>query len=107
MKTLTSVVVLALVLVLPAFSVDDLKPHTVIPKEGLVPNEQTAIAIAVAIWIPIYGQQNIDKQKPFKAWLKDGVWHVAGNLPKNMVGGVAIAEIQKTDAKVIRVSHGK
>jgi len=47
---LTSVFVLALVLVLPAFGVDDLKPHAVMPKEGLVPNEQNAIAIAVAIW---------------------------------------------------------
>src|SRR4051812_11130494 len=29
------------------------------PKYGYVPNEATAIAIAVAVWIPIYGEGSI------------------------------------------------
>ena len=107
MKMHTLLLALAILLTLPAIGANDPKPHSVTPKDGFVPNEQTAIAIAVAIWTPIYTQENIERQKPYKAWLKDGVWHVAGNLPKNMVGGVAIAEIQKSDAKVLRVSHGK
>jgi len=44
------------------------------PKAGFVPDEKTAIAIAVAVWTPIYGEKNIQKEKPFKAVLKDGVW---------------------------------
>jgi hypothetical protein len=90
-----------------SFGADEQKPHSATPKDGFVPNEETAIQIAVVVWTPIYGKENIERQKPYKAWLKDGVWHVAGNLPKNMAGGVAIAEIQKSDAKILRVRHGK
>lgn len=94
---------------LSSFGADDAKPHSATPKDGFVPNEQAAIQIAVAVWTPIYGKDNIERQKPYKTWLKDGIWHVAGHLPKdmNIKGGVAIAEIQKLDAKIVRVSHGK
>ena len=107
MKTLAFILFTGLFAALSSFGADDSKPHSATPKDGFVPNEQTAIQIAVAVWTPIYGKENIERQKPYKAWLKDGIWHVAGHLPKNMVGGVAIAEIQKSDAKIVRVSHGK
>jgi hypothetical protein len=83
------------------------KEHNYKPKEGYVPDEKTAIKIAKAVWIPIYGEKQIQDEKPFKARLKNGVWIVTGTLPIGMVGGVAIAEISKDDARVIRVSHGK
>ena len=67
--------------------------HNFKPKAGYVPDEKTAIAIAVAVWLPIYGEKQIESEKPFNAFLKDGVWHVAGTLPKNVPGGVAVAEI--------------
>lgn len=107
MKTLSTIMFTGLFATLLSFGADEAKPHSAKPKNGFVPNEETAIQIAVAVWTPIYGKENIERQKPYKAWLKDGIWHVAGHLPKNMVGGVAIAEIQKSDAKIVRVSHGK
>jgi hypothetical protein len=81
--------------------------HNFKPKAGYVPDEKTAIAIAVAVWLPIYGEKQIESEKPFNAILKDGVWHVAGTLPKEVSGGVAIAEISKEDARILRISHGK
>ena len=43
-----------------------------------------------------------------KAKLENGIWHVSGSLPKGSVkGGVAVAEISKSDGRIIRVSHGK
>lgn len=81
-----------LLVIASSFGADEAKPHQATPKDGFVPNKETAIQIAVAVWTPIYGKENIERQKPYEAKLKDGVWHVAGNLPKNMVGGVAIAE---------------
>src|SRR5258705_11867230 len=81
--------------------------HNFKPKEGYVPNAETAISIAVAIWNPIYGKEQIDEEKPYKANLVKGVWIVEGSLPKGYKGGVAIAEIQKEDGKIIRVSHGE
>jgi hypothetical protein len=77
------------------------------PKDGYVPDAETAIAVAVAIWNPIYGKKQIEKEKPFKASLSNGVWRVRGSLPEGWVGGVAIAEISKDDCKVLRVIHEK
>jgi hypothetical protein len=83
-------------------------PHNFIPKDGYVPNAEAAIAIAVAVWNPIYGADNISRQKPFHATLRsDGVWVVEGSLPKGWVGGVALAEISKIDGHILRVSHGQ
>ena len=82
------------------------------PAAGYVPDEETAISIAIAVWNPIYGKENIGNQKPYTAVLKDGVWYVRGSLPKpagggRMAGGVAEAEISKEDGRIIRVIHGK
>lgn len=72
-----------------------------------VPDQATAIQIAVAVWNPIYGKEKIQKEKPYKAKLRDGVWYVSGSLPKGWVGGVAEAEITKDDGRIIRISHSK
>ncbi len=72
-----------------------------------VPDQATAIQIAVAVWNPIYGKEKIQKEKPYKAKLRDGVWYVSGSLPKGWIGGVAEAEITKDDGRITRISHGK
>ncbi len=77
------------------------------PKDGYVPDEQTAIAIAVAVWKPIYGKDKIEGEKPFKAQLKNGIWTVTGSLPEGFDGGVAEADIAKDDGRILRVIHGK
>lgn len=81
--------------------------HNYIPPQGYVPDAETAITIAVAVWIPIYGEAQIAQEKPYTAVLLNGIWTVQGSLPKEMLGGVAIAEISKIDGRVIRVSHGR
>jgi len=71
-----------------------------------VPNGQTAIKIAEAIWLPIFGE-SIYKEKPFKAILiKDRIWYVHGTL-HTAIGGTVNIEIQKSDCKILSVSHGK
>lgn len=77
------------------------------PKDGYVPDEKTAIAIAIAVWNPIYGKEKIEGEKPFRANLKNGVWMVTGSLPKGMNGGVAEADISKDDGRILRIIHGK
>lgn len=81
--------------------------HSYVPVAGFVPDEQTAITIAEAILAPIYGADRIKSERPFTATLKDGIWTVVGSLPRGTLGGVAIAEIAKSDGRVQRVSHGK
>jgi len=82
--------------------------HNYKPAAGYVPNEETAIKIAVAVWIPIYGKIQIEKGKPYKAVLRNGIWYVSSSLPADhVIGGVAEAEISKDDGRILRISHGK
>jgi hypothetical protein len=74
-------------------------------KIGYVPDEQTAISIAVALWIPIYGKEQIEKEKPYKAVLKNGVRTVTGTLPEGYDGGTAVAEISQDTGCIERVIH--
>jgi hypothetical protein len=75
------------------------------PTKGYVPDEQTAISIAVAVWAPIYGRKQIESEKPYKASLKEGIWTVTGTLPEGYVGGTAIAEISQESGCIVRVIH--
>ena len=79
-----------------------------VPPEGFVPDSLTAARIAEAIWIPIYGEQRILAQRPYRATLRDSVWTVEGSMqPPYSFGGVAIAEVAKADGRILRVSHGR
>ncbi|MFZ4798968.1 MAG: YbbC/YhhH family protein [Bacteroidia bacterium] len=72
-----------------------------------VPDEKTAIKVAEAIFIPIFGDKVL-KERPFKAKLMDDeIWLVEGSLPRGAVGGVATMEIQKSDCKILTVYHTK
>jgi hypothetical protein len=77
------------------------------PKNGYVPDEQTAISIAVAVWIPIYGKEQMEGEKPYKATLKNGVWTVAGSLPEGYVGGTAEAQISQDSGCILKIIHYK
>lgn len=75
--------------------------------KNYVPDKETAIRIAEAIWVPIYGEK-IYNQKPYIVTLVDSsIWVVTGTLPENKRGGVAYIEIQKNDCKILKVTHGK
>ncbi|MBN2007788.1 YbbC/YhhH family protein [candidate division KSB1 bacterium] len=77
------------------------------PKDGFVPDKDTALKIAEVIWLPIYGKSIYDS-KPFTAKLKnDSVWIVEGTLPDDWDGGVPYIEIQKSDCKILKVYHSK
>ena len=46
------------------------------PKNGFVPNPATAIKIAEAVLIPVYGKEKIESDRPFKAKLEGGAWTI-------------------------------
>jgi NTF2 fold immunity protein len=86
------------------------------PKDGYVPDSTTAVKIAEAVLLPVYGKKQIDSEEPFNAKLKDGVWTVSGTLrcpdgrggiSNECDGGVAIVQISKIDAHVISMIHVK
>jgi hypothetical protein len=87
--------------------------HNFRPKHGYVPDAETAIKIAVAVWEPLYGAGHIAGEKPYRARLNNGKWIVEGSLPKSdpeadyVKGGVAIAEITRRDGRILRITHEK
>jgi NTF2 fold immunity protein of polymorphic toxin system component len=76
------------------------------PEAGYVPDAETAMRIAEAVWLPIYGAAVLEK-RPWSARLENDVWVVEGSLPRVMPGGVPIARISKRTGEILRVSHGK
>jgi hypothetical protein len=77
------------------------------PPRGYVPDERTAVAIAEAVLMPIFGAGQIAQERPFHAVLHGNVWEVAGSLPPGWDGGVAFVQINKDDGRILRVTHGK
>ncbi|WP_081026139.1 YbbC/YhhH family protein [Ralstonia solanacearum] len=78
-----------------------------LPENGVIPDEQTAKKVAEAILIPIYGQEAIEKQKPFRVVLLGDIWVITGYFPPDKLGGVFRIEIAKQDGRVIQVMHEK
>ena len=79
-----------------------------VPSNGYVPDPATAVQIAEAVLIPVYGRATIDVERPFRATLKQGVWTVSGTLNcTNCDGGVAIVRLAKADGRVLSMIHGK
>src|SRR5215469_10540523 len=50
------------------------------PARGYVPDAATAVKIAEAVLIPVYGEEKIVSERPFKAKLDGDVWTVEGTL---------------------------
>lgn len=73
------------------------------PKDGCVPNSETAVKIAEAVLVGIHGKRILKSERPFIAELKDSIWVVHGTLGRGKMGGVTYVEIQKLDGKILNV----
>ena len=95
------------------YAVDDMKPSPAnigkgyIPKGGFVPDDATAIKIALAVLTPIYGADVLESEHPFKATLRRDVWTVRGTVPQGYVGGAAEIRISKSTGTILWVIHFK
>ncbi|SRR6266498_3388177 len=99
--------VLATLLVALASIAQQPSQRSYIPPNGFVPDSATAVRIAVAVWIPIYGEHQIISKHPFVAKLDKDVWTVTGTLPAGYQGGTAIARIARRDGRILFVIHGQ
>jgi hypothetical protein len=78
------------------------------PEGGFVPDEKTAIAIAEAVLVPVYGHKQITSEEPFLTSLNADTWSVHGSMPKGFnKGGVAEVDISKSKGCILRMAHGK
>lgn len=78
-----------------------------LPSKGIVPDEGTAVKVAEAIFLPVFGQEEVTEFLPYHAQLRDGVWTVYGTLKPNSRGGTPQLRIQKKDGKVLEVWHSQ
>lgn len=90
----------------PNLMIDYPREKTSYPRDGYVPNEETAAKIAESVWLSIYGNKIYD-QKPYHVKLfKDSIWVVNGNVPSGTFGENAHIEIRKKDGKILTVYMG-
>lgn len=114
--TVTIIVVLFLILVLikTRTSVDESKiiekyaiEGVHLPFDGVIPDCDTAIAVAMPVWTSLYGEENLAFNASYEGVYDKqmGVWHIYGILREGYMGGVPHILIQKHDGKVIAVWH--
>ena len=85
-----------------------------LPPSGYVPDAATAIAIARAVLIPIYGEKTIRSEEPLVATRDGSAWLVNGTLPCQReyehtpcLGGTAFVKLSAEDGQIMFVTHGK
>ena len=78
-----------------------------VPVEGYVPDSVTAIRIAKAVLIPIYGEEQINSEEPFGATLKDDIWTVNGHFQQRTNYGYALVRLSKRDGAILALMHFK
>ena len=88
---------------------DGVDPNGVynIPR-GIIVDDTTAVEYAKLVLFPIYGKAFIEKERPYSVKLLNGnIWCITGSLPANTEGGVFSILINKTDGRVLKISHSK
>ncbi|MBV8800189.1 MAG: YbbC/YhhH family protein [Alphaproteobacteria bacterium] len=78
-----------------------------IPRNGFVPDARTAIKIAEAVLMPIYGEKTILRERPFHASLDGNHWVITGSLHPGETGGVAVVRLDRADGHIFNVQHGR
>jgi hypothetical protein len=75
-----------------------------VPTAGCVPNAETAIRIAEALWSPIFGDEIVESQRPFHAELMNETWTVRGSRPVPTERSL-IAQIEKNDGRILKLGQ--
>lgn len=80
---------------------------TVLPAAGVIPDAETAEAIALAVAIPIWGKDKVTSELPLRAGLKGNVWTVIGDphLHGGETGGELIIQLDKRTGAVLSFLH--
>jgi len=90
--------------------------QSIAPRDGFVPDSATAVKIAEAVLVPVYGREKIESEYPLKAKLEHGIWTVDGTLhcrdskgKESQVcpGGTAEVKLSKADGRILKMIHYK
>src|SRR5947209_1132683 len=80
---------------------------SLLPAQGIIPDEVTAVKVAEAVFTPIFGAEEVAKYSPYHARLTEGLWTVYGTLKPGSRAGTPQMTIQKNDGKIIEVWHSQ
>ena len=69
----------------------------------MISDEATAIRVAEAIVASRYNLKTMEGERPYKANLSQGVWHVWGTVPKDAFGETIFVDINQKDGCIMRV----
>jgi hypothetical protein len=75
------------------------------PKEGLVPDKETAIKIAEVVLFRLYGQEDTVGQRPYKVKEEDSIWWVSGTLKGDGFGSAFNIAISKQTGAILHLTH--
>ena len=68
------------------------------PKEGYVPDKETAVKIAEVLLFRLYGEKNIIVQRPYTVTEDENIWWVTGTLHTELGSVFKIALSRQTAA---------
>jgi len=75
----------------------------------VIPNEKTALEVARAVWMPIYGRKNLVGYSYRIVLIEDRIWAIRGvNIVRKyfkVLGGGPFIEIDKKTGCVLQVGH--
>jgi NTF2 fold immunity protein len=86
-------------------SLADSTSHNMVDnKLDIVKDEATAIKIAEAILVNIYGQECLDRERPYEIYRFDRHWVLRGTMAEEL-GGTFLIIIDAKTAEVLRITH--
>ena len=69
---------------------------------GYVPDIETATRVAEAVWLPVFGAETVESQKPFRAELLQDKWLVRGAVGTGS-GETLFVRIAKADCRILEM----
>jgi hypothetical protein len=75
--------------------------------EDVVPNKETALKIAKAIWVPIYGTWDVLFRVYNVQLTNNNIWIIEGGSFFPISGGGPYIQIDKKTGTILEVSHTK
>ena len=79
--------------------------------DQVIPDKETAVAVAEPILFKIYGKDHILSERPYIVHSVDGYWILGGTLTvpsgEDVVGGTFLIILSAKDGRVIKLTHYK
>jgi hypothetical protein len=73
----------------------------------MIATPEQAAAVAERVWRKMYGEDVIDRERPFLVARGNHCWFVEGTLPRGACGGVAHVVLGADDGRVVEIYHTK